>query len=65
VLAIGLSKNYKNDGNKDDVNKHKMTVSLGNWPLPVVGGRQGIAPNPNQAIFLKKTLKSTLTNECA
>jgi hypothetical protein len=65
VLAIELSKNYNDDGIKDDVNKHKMTVLLSDWPLPVIGGRQGIAPYPNQAIFLKKTLKSTLKNECA
>ncbi len=36
-------------------------VLLGDWPLPIIGGRPHIACNPNQGIFNcrgKKTLKN-------
>jgi len=38
-----------------------VSISLGDWPLPIIGGRSHIACNPNQGIFCSRGQK-TLTN---
>jgi hypothetical protein len=42
----------------------RFSTNLGDWPLPIIGGRLLIANNPYQGIFCsrdQKTLKNTFT----